>query len=61
MAVSLGFGLLFATVITLYLIPTSYLVMEEMVAAVKRGWAWYRKPFAHDDEREIPGSSDPAL
>ena len=62
MAVSLGFGLLFATVITLYLIPTSYLVMEEMVAAVKRGWTWYRKPFARDDEdREIPGSSDPAL
>lgn len=62
MAVSLGFGLLFATVITLYLIPTSYLVMEEMVAGVKRGFAWYRKPFARDDEQdEIPGSSDPAL
>lgn len=62
MAVSLGFGLLFATVITLYLIPASYLVMEEMVTAAKRGWAWYRKPFARDDDdREIPRSSDPAL
>jgi multidrug efflux pump subunit AcrB len=62
MAVSLGFGLLFATVITLYLIPTSYLVMEEMIAALKRGWAWYRKPFVREeDEREIPESSDPAL
>lgn len=62
MAVSLGFGLLFATVITLYLIPASYLVMEEIVAAVKRGWAWYRRPFARGDEQEeIPGSSDPVL
>jgi cellulose synthase/poly-beta-1,6-N-acetylglucosamine synthase-like glycosyltransferase len=62
MAVSLGFGLLFATVITLYLIPTSYLVMEEMIAALKRGWAWYRKPFVREeDEREIPESSDRAL
>jgi multidrug efflux pump subunit AcrB len=50
MAVSLGFGLLFATFITLYLIPTSYLVMEEIMSGVKRGWQWYRAPFAHDED-----------
>jgi multidrug efflux pump subunit AcrB len=50
MAVSLGFGLLFATFITLYLIPASYLVMEELMGLVKRGWRWYRAPFAADGE-----------
>jgi len=45
MAVSLGFGLLFATFITLYLIPTSYMAMEDFIGLLKRGWAWYRRPF----------------
>jgi multidrug efflux pump subunit AcrB len=30
MAVSLGFGILFATVITLLLIPVNYLMLEDM-------------------------------
>jgi multidrug efflux pump subunit AcrB len=59
MAVSLGFGLLFATFITLYLIPTSYLVMEEALTALKRGWLWYRKPFSRGPD--ATASSDPAL
>ena len=50
MAVSLGFGLLFATAITLYLIPVSYLVMEEFVAKLGRGWAWYKRPFQADPD-----------
>jgi multidrug efflux pump subunit AcrB len=53
MAVSLGFGLLFATAITLYLIPSAYLVAEEVVAVLKRGWQWYRAPFIpHEDAPE---------
>jgi len=46
MAVSLGFGVLFATFITLYLIPSAYLIMEDGVALTRRAWSWYRKPFA---------------
>lgn len=61
MAVSLGFGLLFATVITLYLIPASYLVLEELISLVRKGWAWYRAPFRGDSGKDLPASSDPAL
>ena len=46
MAVSLGFGLLFATAITLFLIPTAYLVLEEFLSLIAKAWQWYRTPFA---------------
>ena len=46
MAVSLGFGILFATVITLYLVPAAYLAGEDLAARIKRAWSWYRQPFA---------------
>ena len=36
MAVSLGFGILFATVVTLVLIPVNYLVLEDMRALARR-------------------------
>jgi len=39
MAVSLGFGILFATVITLFLIPINYMILEDIRAYFKR----YRK------------------
>lgn len=45
MAVSLGFGILFATFITLYLVPSTYLAGEDLVARLKRAWDWYRAPF----------------
>ncbi len=48
MAVSLGFGILFATVITLYLIPSAYQISADIgrvLLAVKR---WYFKPFGDD-------------
>jgi multidrug efflux pump subunit AcrB len=61
MAVSLGFGLLFATVITLYLIPAAYLVLEEWIVLVRRAWGWYRAPFSREPDPEVPASSDPAL
>jgi len=34
MAVSLGFGILFATAITLILVPSIYLILEDIRAAV---------------------------
>ncbi len=59
MAVSLGFGILFATVITLYLIPGAYLVSEDLGKILKRGKDWYLRPLrgkSQDDE----AAADPA-
>lgn len=39
MAISLGFGILFATFITLFLVPSLYMVLEDAVAAVRSGLA----------------------
>ena len=53
MAVSLGFGVVFATVITLVLIPCSLLVAEDcgrVIAAIK---SWYLRPF-RAGEKEAP-------
>jgi multidrug efflux pump subunit AcrB len=51
MAVSMGFGILFTTVITLYLVPCSLL----MAADVTRHWArfqqWFLHPFVTTPER----------
>jgi len=45
MAVSLGFGILFATFITLFLVPSTYLVGEDLCALARRAWTCYRRPF----------------
>jgi multidrug efflux pump subunit AcrB len=37
MAVSLGFGILFATVITLLMVPVNYLVLEDLRRLRRRG------------------------
>ena len=51
MAVSLGFGILFATAITLLLIPAAYLFLEDVKALFRPMWQWYAKPFRD----EVPG------
>ncbi len=38
MAVSLGFGILFATAITLFLVPCVYLIMGDVKGLVSRVW-----------------------
>ena len=38
MAVSLGFGILFSTLVTLLLIPVNYLVFEDIKKLVSRIW-----------------------
>jgi len=40
MAVSLGFGVLFATFVTLLLVPISYLFVDDVVTPLKAGWRW---------------------
>jgi multidrug efflux pump subunit AcrB len=52
MAVSLGFGILFATFITLLLIPSAYLLLEDLKALFRPVWQWYRKPFREEEENE---------
>jgi multidrug efflux pump subunit AcrB len=45
MAISLGFGVLFATLITLYLIPCALLLGEDFGTQWSRLCAWYKRPF----------------
>ena len=45
MAVSLAFGVLFATVITLYLVPCALLLADDMGKACARFRDWYARPF----------------
>jgi multidrug efflux pump subunit AcrB len=51
MATSLAFGILFATAITLYLIPSAYVAAEDIRNQLRRAWNWYKHPFA------APGAS----
>lgn len=39
MAVSLSFGVLFATVVTLLVVPSGYLILDDLVNLVKRGFS----------------------
>ena len=56
MAVSLGFGILFATAITLFLIPTAYLALEDLKGLFRPIWRWYAKPFKEEEEVQILAS-----
>ncbi|MEM0896395.1 MAG: efflux RND transporter permease subunit [Verrucomicrobiota bacterium] len=40
MAISLGFGILFATFVTLLLVPVNYLMLEDLRKLVGRYWHW---------------------
>jgi multidrug efflux pump subunit AcrB len=57
MAVSLAFGILFSTVITLFLIPSFYLITESWLDRWKAFWAWYlgKKPASTDEEKVALG------
>ena len=41
MAISLGFGVLFATVVILILVPSIYIVLEDFVGMMKRIANWF--------------------
>jgi len=43
MAASLAFGIVFATAITLYLIPAAYVAAEEIKGHLHHVWKWYWK------------------
>lgn len=40
MAISLGFGVLFSTVITLLLVPSLYMIVEDVASLNRRFWKW---------------------
>ena len=50
MAVSLAFGVIFATFITLVLVPTSYLIIEDLRRIVRKVFGW-----EDEDEPETGG------
>jgi len=50
MAVSLGYGILFATVITLFLIPAAYLILEDAKGLFDKVYRWYARPFQTNEE-----------
>lgn len=50
MAVSLAFGVIFATFITLVLVPTSYLIIEDLRRVLRRVFGW-----ENEDESETGG------
>ena len=45
MAVSLGFGIIFATMITLLIVPVNYLLLEDAQRALKQAKQWWLRGF----------------
>jgi multidrug efflux pump subunit AcrB len=43
MAISLGFGVIFATFITLLLVPAAYMILADIARAVSRIWQWFKR------------------
>ncbi|HNR31464.1 MAG TPA: efflux RND transporter permease subunit, partial [Candidatus Hydrogenedentes bacterium] len=58
MALSLGYGILFATFITLVIVPSLYLVIEDIRDGVGRVW---RAAASHFEEPEKVGTRDQGL
>jgi hypothetical protein len=56
MATSPSCGILFATAITPYLIPATYVAAEDFRAHLGRAWQWYKRPFARPDD--LPALAD---
>lgn len=57
MAVSLGFGVMFATVITLYLIPCSLLLAEDLGQVIRKITHWFWAPFRRESDLGETGAS----
>ena len=59
MAISLGFGILFVTVITLILVPVLYMMVEDARLAVLKVKAFYKDESVSDVDRPgAPGGVD---
>lgn len=60
MAVSLAFGVLFATAVTLFLVPCSLLVADDLANALNRLQAWYFRPFQRTKTQDLASVPDKA-
>ena len=49
MAVSLGWGILFATVVTLILVPVNYMILEDIRHGLRALWNWWWRPFQREE------------
>jgi len=56
MAASLAFGILFATVITLFLIPSLYLILDDIQNWWREAWSHITPQRFKRDKSVIPGS-----
>ena len=57
-AVSLAFGVMFATIVTLYLIPCSLLVGQDIRRGLDQLADWYLHPFRQQIEKQPERASD---
>jgi multidrug efflux pump subunit AcrB len=53
-AISISFGIIFATVITLFLIPSLYMLQEDGFAATKRFKHWLRGDTTQSESTDNP-------
>ena len=53
MAVSLAFGVIFATTVTLYLVPCSLLMAQDLGQGLARFRRWYFQPFQTERVPEL--------
>jgi hypothetical protein len=62
MAISLGFGVMFATFITLLLIPAFYLILDDAAGVLRRAWRWLFSDPGRGQEGELgaPAAGDGA-
>ena len=55
MAVSLAFGVMFATIVTLFLIPCSLLLAEDLKKVLVAFREWYLRPFKQESNQSTAG------
>ena len=60
MAISLAWGVLFATVITLLLVPVNTLILEDIKRGLKRYWRWQTNTSATEKDDTLPDSKGAA-
>ncbi len=58
MAVSLAFGILFATFITLFLVPSAYMALEDLYRFGRGLKNWYFRPFRDPEEEREKATGD---
>jgi hypothetical protein len=60
MAISLAFGVLFASAITLFLVPSGYLVLEDLRGLPER-WRSWRQERASRADASVSGERRPGF